>query len=1515
MRDVAHNSTDILKQRRHGAALAIVGIGCRFPGGVSTHASFLALLREGRQGIGDIPADRIDLKRYYDPTLRMPGKTSARHGGYLPDIDQFDAEFFGLSPREAERMDPQQRLLLETSWEALEDAGLDPTRLRGGKVGVFVGQWVSDFEQRLFQHPEELDFPMTLGSGRYALSGRISYLFGFTGPSMTIDTACSSSLVAVHLASQSLRSGESDVVIAGGVNVILGPHIHIAYSQGGMMASNGQCKFGDARADGYVRSEGAGIVALKRLEDALRDGDRIHAVIRGSAVNNDGASSGSMGRPSVDGQRAAIEAALADAEVDPLEIAYVEAHGTGTPAGDRVEIGALGSTLGAGRSRNAPLLVGSVKTNIGHTESAAGIAGLIKATLAVREGEIPASLNFETPSQLVDWDAAAVEIARDARAWAEPPAARKAGVNGFGISGTNAHVIIEGAPAPARATATPWPAIPMLPLSARSEGALRVLAGKVADLLAAPDAPDLSDLLRFAQTRRAALEHRAAFLATSVDDLADALRGYSKGGEALAQGVVDPRRNIKVALVFPGQGGQWTGMARTLLADEEEFRKSLECSDAVIQREAGWSLIEQLALNPGDPGYIGDRIDVVQPTLGALAIAYADWMRAAGLSVDAVVGHSMGEAAAAHVAGALSLGDALRVLCRRSALMRGQSGTGAMAVVDLPAKDVAAALTGVENEVSIAAINSRRSTVISGDKGRVTELVAGFNARGIFSRPVNVDVASHSPQMDAASGALREGLAGTAARKAETPFASALFGRMVSGEELDANYWARNLREPVQFATALEALAERNVGAFLELGPHPILGPSIEQAEMDSDRRPVVACCGRREEDERAHLVGALATLWCAGAAIDFARGATSPARVINFPLYPWMRRRHWADAADFARANDPRTARRGLGAEEREWMFETIWRELPPTLATGVTAGHWLLIGADKSLTEALEHNSSSVESALFADIEARLSKLGADPVTNVLVIAPTGPASASLPLRVARAIGPGAAVHLWFVTSGAQSPEQRGNLNIEHAALWGAARVLFDERPELLGGLLDLPSQADAVDVATAAAWLQNPKGEDLAAVRDGRVHVPRLAPVTDTHGKRLAWRADGAYLLTGGLGEVGLSVASAMVEEGARRLILMSRSGLPARRTWADVDPATPLGRRVAAVRALESLGASIQCPAVDVADETAVVAFLADYAAEGWPPIRGVIHLAGVLDRRLISQTSEAQFEAAIAGKLRGAQVLDRLLPDLDCFILFSSMTTVLPQAGIAAYVAANAGLEALALDRHARGLPAIAIAWGQWQAGMLADDAGRAIISEQAKSGVGSFTTERGANILSWAAARPHPGIAVAPIDWQVYGKARAGRNEPLLSELKLSLADTAPGSPADPDHPQGAEVVFAIVRESVARTLQFSINEIDPAKEFGAMGLTSLLALELRNRLERALGRRLPATLAWNFPTVAALSAHLSGADKPPLRSVKDEPPSAKDATALAAKVAAVAALSDAEALLALRRRRKDVLS
>ena len=908
--------------------IAIVGIGCRFPGGVADLEQFWTLLSEGRSGVGDIPEWRIDLQRYYDATPQTPGKTIARYGGYLSDIDQFDADFFGISPREAETIDPQQRLLLETAWEALENAGADVAKLKRASVGVFIGQWLNDFEQRLSQHPERMNFAMTLGSGRYAASGRLSYTFDFTGPAVTLDTACSSSLTAVHLAVQSLRSGESDLALAGGVNVILAPHIHIAYSQSGMMAPDGRCKFGDARADGYVRSEGAAILVLKPLQAALDDGDRIHALIRGSAINNDGRSSGSMGTPSQIGQQDLLRRALNDAGADPLSVGYVEAHGTGTRAGDKVEIGALAAILGKGRPASQPLRVGSVKTNLGHTEGAAGAAGLIKAVLAVSKGVIPASLNLETPNPDVPWHVAPIESTRTAVRWPSDAEPRLAGVSGFGIAGANAHVIVEAPPAP-RADTETEPSLPLLTLSASSSAALRALAERIAGQIERNPA-DLGDVVRFAQRRRTALSHRAAFLAENADELCGALRAFAADGQALAIGIADPARPSKVAFIFPCQGGQWVGMARSLIASEPGIRAALERADAIIRREVGWSLIEKLC-DELDASDWADTIDVIQPALAALSIAYAEWLRDHGVPVDAVVGHSMGEASAAHFCGALSLDDALRIVCRRSVLMKQKSGQGAMALVDLPIDEVNAALVGLETRVSVAAANSPRACIISGDAEPVALLVETFVARGVFSRLVKVDVASHSPHMEGPARTLLGVLEGLTPAASDIPFVSSLLGRAASGLDLDAAYWARNLREPVRFADALAVLSDEGISAFVELGPHPALCPSVEQAVEPRDgREPVIACCGLREAPERVSLLTVVARLWCAGVPINWARGSRAPARVVDFPLYPWQRRRYWAETAELVRGHVG-SSRPAPDEQTRSWMHRVVWREFTP--------------------------------------------------------------------------------------------------------------------------------------------------------------------------------------------------------------------------------------------------------------------------------------------------------------------------------------------------------------------------------------------------------------------------------------------------------------------------------------------------------------------------------------------------------------------------------------------------------
>ncbi len=907
-------------------AVAIVGIGCRFPGGVGDAASFWALLRDSRDAIGEIPANRIDLERFYDPRPATPGRIITRRGGYLEGIEDFDAAFFGISPREAERLDPQQRMLLETAWEALEDAGTDTRRLEGSRTGVYVGQWVSDFESRLNTDPDRIDFLMCNGSGRYAASGRVSYVLGLRGPSLTLDTACSSSLVAVHLASRALQSGDCELALAGGVNLILQPHIHLAYSQSRMMAPDGRCKFGDASGDGYVRSEGAALVVLKRLDRALADGDRIYAVIRGSAVNNDGRSSGVLGRPSRIGHEELLRSAYADAGVAPRDVGYVEAHGTGTRAGDPVEIAALGNVLGEERDAGSPCLIGSVKTNIGHTESAAGIAGLIKAALVLHHGAVPASLHHVEPNPQVPWGQLPFRVPQALAAWPDAGGGRLrlAGVNSFGISGTNAHAVLEAAPVAVAAPATPLPQRPaLLALSARSTEALRALARRHADRLgdacaaATLSREALDDWCWSAATRRTPLSHRVAFVADDATSLARQLDAFADGEAASAEGHVEDADAAVPAPVFvaPGQGGQWAGMARDLLAREPVFHAAFEACDAASSRYLrGDCLAAQLALEPGAPGYRLDRIELIQPALVALAIAYARWLQSVGVQPGALVGHSMGEVAAAHLAGVLDLDAAMRIICRRSALMARMRGRGGMAVVGLPMSDLERRLAGRAGadgrgaRLSLAASNGPASSVVSGEPDALAALIAELDAQGIFARAVQVDVASHSAQMDGPAAALTAELsaevasdirrAAFAPHEATLPIHSTVLARAAHGSELDAAYWGRNLRQPVHFHACVTQLLAGGARCFVELGPHPVLSGAVQQTADAQGVAVATMACGQRDEPGHATLMNTVARLWTQGVEVDWAALLPRGRGPVDLPLYPWQRERHWCDAA-----------------------------------------------------------------------------------------------------------------------------------------------------------------------------------------------------------------------------------------------------------------------------------------------------------------------------------------------------------------------------------------------------------------------------------------------------------------------------------------------------------------------------------------------------------------------------------------------------------------------------------------
>ncbi|WP_255955364.1 type I polyketide synthase [Streptomyces odontomachi] len=907
-------------------AIAVVGMGCRFPGAAGV-AEFWEALLAGTDAITDVPMDRFDIAPHYAPTPGTPGRTASRHGGFLDDVFRFDAAFFGISPVEARGMDPQQRLLLHVVWEAFEAAHIVPSRLAGSRTGVFIGQATAEYGETGPPF-EERDVRSVAGSRlRAVTAGRVSYAFDLRGPSLVIDTACSSSLVAVHTARQSLLCGETDLAVAGGVNVILSPDDAIAYSQGAMLSPRGRCRFGAADGDGFVRSEGVGVVVLQRLSDALSAGNDVLALLLGSTVGNDGRASGLLLKPSVDGQVRMLEDACASAGITPGQLDYVEAHGTGTPVGDHVELRALADAVGAERGPDRPLPTGSVKTNIGHAEAAAGVAGLIKSILIARHGVIPASLHQVEPHALLADGTLPVEVVRDNRPLAPGGARALIGVSSFGLSGTNAHVVVgayapEVSPVGAHAAAAPGSdettqahgtqgtltadeasvaagatrgGPHLLVLSARSRPALLRLAAACAAHLSpggAGRSADLRDVCATAALRREAHPYRLWAVGTDHDDLAATLRALAADRPVTAGGIGHagfdgPRRTV---FVFPGQGSQWVGMGRGLYAASPAFRAALDDCDAVLAAELGWSVVTFLHTAEGE---FPTDVARVQPALWAMEVALVAAWRERGVDPALCVGHSMGEVAAAHAAGGLSLADAAAVICRRTRLMQRTAGRGAMLSTELSGAEARRIVAAHDGAVCVAAENAPTATVLAGDREVLAGIADELHRRGVLCRPVKVNVASHSPFMDELRDDLLAELAHVRPGDTSTPMVSTVLGATVTGRELTASYWAENLRRPVLFAGTVDALARAEGSVFVEISPHPVLLAAIEEilgarADGDAPASSTAVPSLRRHCNEAHELVYMTGRLFAAGGSVDWDRWYRGGHRPVPLPAYPW---------------------------------------------------------------------------------------------------------------------------------------------------------------------------------------------------------------------------------------------------------------------------------------------------------------------------------------------------------------------------------------------------------------------------------------------------------------------------------------------------------------------------------------------------------------------------------------------------------------------------------------------------
>ncbi|WP_218053234.1 type I polyketide synthase [Streptomyces rhizosphaericus] len=1430
--------------------LAIVGMACRYPGGVSTPEQLWQLVVTGEDAISGYPTDRgWDLDALYDPDPGHWGTSYTRNGGFLTGAGDFDAEFFGISPREALAMDPQQRLLLETSWEALERAGIDPRSRRESATGTYIGATTHYYGPRAHQAADGFAGYLLTGNTPSVMSGRIAYALGLEGPAVTVDTACSSSLVALHLAGQALRSGECDLALAGGVTVMASPDMFIEFSRQRGLSADGRCKAFSADADGTGWGEGVGVLVVERLSDARRNGHRVLAVVRGSAVNQDGASNG-LTAPNGPSQQRVIRSALASAGLGADEVDAVEAHGTGTRLGDPIEAQALLATYGRDRGGHRPLWLGSLKSNIGHTQAAAGVAGVIKMVLAMRHGVLPKTLHVEEPTPQVDWSVGGVELLTEARPWAGGGRPRRAGVSSFGISGTNAHVILEEAEGAEEALDKPEapaeepegaPAVMPWVLSGKSEAALRGQARRLASFLEARPEVSPVDVGMSLVASRSLHERRVVVTGGSREELLKRVRAVAEStatGGAARDGGITPRP----VFVFPGQGAQWVGMARELLTSSTAFAARMSECAVALSSFVEWSLLDVL-----DDADALERVEVVQPALWAVMVSLAEVWRSYGVEPAAVVGHSQGEIAAAVVAGGLSLRDGARVAALRSrAIGTGLAGRGGMVSVASPVDEVRRRIEALGGAVSVAAVNGPSSTVVSGTPEALDVLLARCERDGTRARRVAVNYASHSWQVDEVREQILADLAPVEPQTFTVPFFSTVTGDWLGGERgPDAEYWVRNLRQTVRFEEAIRALAGEGFGAFVECSAHPVLTASVRETLEAAGSDAVVVGSLRRDDGGARRMLTSLGEAFVHGVPVDWTRAYTgSGARRVDLPTYAFQHQRFWwepdaapppegsaADAA-FWQAVEGGDAEALAGALEVDdasvahllpalkswrqrqlvtstvdgWRYRTRW--VPMSTARQPTlSGTWLLVVPEGRAGEAVGPTAAAVRDhggdAVTVELPAGAVR---DRIADMLrgVQAEGGEYRGVLSL-LSLADGPptGAGVSRAGLTGTLALFQALGDAGV-NAPLWCLTRgaVAVADREQV-----GVPAQRMVWGLGRIVA-LEHPERfgglVDLPERWDTRAGRLLAAVLAGAEGEdQVAIRPSGMFArrlaraTRPGPGAVWRPRGTVLVTGGtgglgARVARWLARSGAEhvvlAGRRGPDAPGASALREE------LEATGTRVTITACDVSDRTALARLLDD-VSDGCP-LSAVVHTAAVLDDAVVERLTPEQIDRVLRVKADGAWHLHELTlgMDLDAFVLFSSVAGTLGASGQGNYAPGNAYLDALAEHRHGLGLPASSVAWSAWAEEGMAEGG---IGTVARRHGLPEMAPELAVSALAGAVAEGEPNVVIADVEWDRFHVAyTATRPSPFLADLPdvRRLAHAAgPGThaAAAPDGPAG----------------------------------------------------------------------------------------------------------------------------
>lgn len=1423
------------EQDKNNQAIAIVGVALRLPGNVNSMQDYWQLLLNNIDAIEDIPNNRFNVDEFYSDKNDI-GKINIKQGGYLKDIDLFDGNYFDISRVELESLDPQQRLLLELAVEALENAGININALNNTATGVFTGVTNVDYQEKHFRSGNyQLVNPYSYsGSAFCATSGRISYLLGLQGPSIAIDTACSSSLVATHLACQSLRNHECDMALVGAANLILEPELTMYFSHLNALSATSRCQPFSNDANGFIRSEAAAVIILKRLDDAVQNKDNILATIKGSAINQDGKSNG-FTAPSVVAQTKLHQQALQNAKLKPSQISFIEAHGTGTKIGDPIEVEAIANVYATEKSKDNPLQIASVKSNIGHTESVAGLAGMLKVALAMQHQLLPKNLHSQSLNQLINWNELPIQVVQNNSEWKDEE--KFAAISGFGVTGTNAQVILSNYKSNNTLNTNLRNDIFIISLSAKSEQALINLTKKYIQFINENNIP-LEHIASMTALRRAAYPIRKCFVATTKQELLEVMQNFVDINEVENFKLIEEEENVKIVFVFPGQGAQFINMGKILMQHEPVFKQALEDCNQAFKSYVDWDIFEEL--NKTDNSRL-EEIDIVQPILVAIEISLAKLWQSKGIQPNAVIGHSMGEVAAAYIANIISLEDAAKIICHRSNLMKQVSGKGAMLATDLSQSE-AEDIVNANADISIAVINSANSLVLSGDKNSVHQIQLELESKDRFAKLIKVDVASHSKHMDEVKEQLEEKLLGLTTNNTTIDFYSTVVGDKIKGEQLNASYWKNNLRSTVQFNQATQKILSKGKCVFIEMSPHPTLLYALQQNISTTDVKATAIGSFERDKNELLSFYNNVGLLFQTGYAFNWKTIYEDIATFVQLPTYAWQKERYWIDTVSKKSTALNTTKPIDYYKINSIQIDEKLNIQYKNILLFKDNQEDYIVLSnllQQKDITVTVADINDTIDFSLY-DAIIHCRSWHKDDFNLYLECGVLSLQNIVNQLEAQQLAKP-----IFVITNGSFVLDFDKQVNLNASLLIGLINTIQNEYSNIPIKQIDLPFNFTSNDFSLVLNSLQINENK-ITIIRQNNIYTNQLELINENQAiEKVHFTNEGTHLITGGTSGLGLELAKYLSQQGATHIALISRSGLK-EKTQEAINEIKANGTQVAVLKC-------------DVANKEQLQSTIATIETS-MPNIIGVYHAAGILNDGLLATFTKDDFNNIIQTKSIAALHLHELFAEhhLEQFVLFASIASILGTKAQANYNAANAFLNELAAFRRNNNQNAIAINWGNIaEVGLAAADEKRGNALQQ--MGMQAIAVNELKQCFDKIFQYNLAEIVPVKLDYNEWSNSYKSIKQNAffanVVEQDMITQQTSDGILNASNLPQAKKNINERIKQFVSKITKIPSNKIKDDATFKSLGIDSLMALQLKDNLQEAFQLQLTVASIWANPT------------------------------------------------------------